>query len=146
MWEKITEFLVVASAFFLAPFVTPELPVVIEQPLVVIEEPKQEEVLPVETASESKPTEPVVKVTPVKVVDPYCAQYAFRYSAEKLKSETERPDEVRKDCYKSSKSKKGDSITELSEEDMDCPDKIKKAEKELKDWKKKYEEYKARCS
>jgi hypothetical protein len=148
MWEKVAEFLVVASAFFLAPFVTPEPPVVIEQPPVVIEEQQlqpEEKVLPVETAPESKPTEPVVEATPVKVVDPYCAQYAFRYSAEKYKSETERPDEVRKDCYKRNKSKEGDSITELSEEDMDCPDKIKKAEKELKAWKKKYDEYQVRC-
>ena len=144
MWEKITEFLVVALAFVSAPFITPELPVVMEQPPVVIEEPKQEEVLPVETAPESKSVEPVVKVTPAKVVDPYCAQYAFRYSVEKLKSENERPDEVRKDCY-GSKDTKGDSIESLTEEDKDCPDKIKKAEKELKEWKKKYENNKVRC-
>lgn len=147
MWEKITEFLVVALAFVSAPFVTPKPPVVVEQPPIVIEESVQPEVVPV-VESEPKPTEPVVEVTPAKVVktvDPYCAQYAFRYSAEKYKSESERPDEVRKDCSKENKGSGDDSIEELSDENKDCSDKVKDAEKELKAWKKKYDEYKARC-
>ncbi len=142
MWEKVAEFLVVASAFFLAPFVTPEPPVVIEQ-TPVVEEEVQSEVVPVAVPEEPKPTEPIA---PVKVVDPYCTQYAFRYSAEKYQSESKRPDEVRKDCYKQSKSNgDSDSIEELADENKDCPNKIKKAEKELKEWKKKYEDYKVRC-
>lgn len=143
MWERITEFLVVALAFVSAPFVTPKPPVVIEQPPVV--EEVQAEVVPEVVPEQPKPAEPTEPVKVAKPVDPYCAQYAFRYSAEKYKSESERPDEVRKDCY-GSKDVKGDSIESLAEENKDCPDKIKKAEKELRAWKKKYEEYKAQCS
>lgn len=144
MWEKIAEFLVVALAFVSAPFVMPAPPIIIEQSPVADE--VQSEVVPLAVPEETKPVEPTVPVKVVKPVDPYCAQYAFRYSAEKYKSESERPDEVRKDCYKQSKSNgDGDSIEELADENKDCPDKIKKAEKELKEWKKKYEDYKVRC-
>lgn len=143
MWQKITEFLVTALAFVSVPFVTPEPPIVIEQPPVVVEEVRLDGV-PEAVLEETKPAESAIPVKVVKPVDPYCAQYAFRYSAEKYKSESERPDEVRKDCY-GSKDAKGDSIESLAEENEDCPDRVKKAEKELKAWKKRYEEYKARC-
>lgn len=143
MWDKIAELLVAALAFVSAPFVTPVPPVVIEQPPVVVEE-VQPEVVPGAGPKQPKPAEPTAPVRVVKPVDPYCAQYAFRYSAEKYEAENERPDEIRKECY-GSKDTKGDSIESLAEENKDCPDKIKKAEKELKAWVKKYEEYKARC-
>lgn len=145
MWDKIVEFLVVALAFVSAPFISPEPPIMIEQPLVV--EEAQSEVVPVAVPEEPKSVEPTAPVKVVKPVDPFCAQFSFRYSAEKYQSESERPDEVRKDCYKQSKSNgDGDSIEELADENKDCPDKIKKAEKELKAWKKKYDEYQVRCS
>jgi hypothetical protein len=143
MWDKIAEFFVVALAFVSAPFVMPVPPVVVEQPPVVVEE-VQPEVVSEAVPEQPKSAEPTEPVKVVKPVDPYCAQYAFRYSAEKYKSESERPDEVRKDCY-GSKDSKDDSIDSLAEENKDCPDKVKKAEKELKAWKKKYEGYKVRC-
>ncbi len=142
MREKITEFLVIALAFVSAPFVTPEPPVIIEQPSEVTEELKQEEALPVETAAESKPAEPVVEVAPVKVVDPYCAQYAFRYSAEKYTSASEESKKVKKSCEKEKDKVDKDSIEAL---DYDCDAREKQAKKEFEAWKKKYEEYKVRC-
>lgn len=143
MWDKIAELLVAALSFVSAPFVTPEPPIVVEQPPVVMEE-VQPEVVSEVVPEQLKPAEPTEPVKAIKIVDPYCTQYAFRYSAEKYQSESKRPDEVKKACY-GSKDTKGDSIESLAEENKDCPDKIKKAEKDLKAWKKKYEEYKAQC-
>lgn len=144
MWEKIAGFLVAVLTFVSAPFATPEPPVAVEEPLAVVEE-VQSEVAPVAEPEQPKPTEPTAAVKGVKTADPYCAQYAFRYSAEKYKAESERPKKEKKKCEKENDREGDNSIRSLSKE-YNCVTREKEAKKEFKVWEEKYEEYRAKCA
>lgn len=142
MLESAISWFVSVMALFgvsLIASVPPEPTIIPEQPPV---EAIQTPPVPTEIPQEAKSAETLPPVTKPKEVDPYCAQYASRYSEAKYKDKLKEPKGAKNECEEDKKERKG-SVKSL---EYNCDAVKKEAEKEFEEWKREYNAYKSRCS